>query len=102
MKRIVGLSLLLAAISSLSACCDKDKLPERMRALYSEDAHERSQAAWKLASCGSAASKAVPRLAELLYDPNTGVQSAAAFALNKIDTPEARAIMEEVESRKRR
>ena len=85
----------------LPGCCDKSRISENINALYSPDARVRNQATLDLANCGSDAARAVPRLAELLYDPNVGVQSGAAFALNKIDTQEARDIMDRAMQAKR-
>lgn len=83
-----------------SACCDEQRIPAALDQLYSGAARERNDAALALAHCGSRADAAVPRLAELLYDENPGVQSAAAYALRKINTPEAkRAIDQAVEHR---
>jgi HEAT repeat protein len=77
-----------------AGCCKEGDLPALQRALYSTQAADRNHAALELAKCGSKAQPAVPRLATLLYDPNVGVQSSAAFALRKIDTPEARRAIE--------
>jgi len=83
-------------------CCSSADVETLTPDLYSSSAKERSSAAWALARCGSKAEPAVRRLAELLYDENTGVQSAAAFALRKIDTPSARAVMSEIDQRRRK
>lgn len=97
--------LALCSVGLLTAlgCCKEAELPALQRALYSSQASERNRAALEMAKCGSKARAAVPRLATLLYDPNVGVQSSAAFALRKIDTPEARkAIEEALEARRKR
>ena len=89
----------LLVLSSLviASCCDKPSIPQNIDRLYSSNASERNQATLDLARCGSDAASAVPRLGELLYDDNVGVQSGAAYALQRIDTKAARAILEEVE-----
>lgn len=84
----------------LVACCKTEDIPKDIRALYSSSAKERNEAALKLASCGEDAAKAVPRLADLIYDKNVGVQSSAAYALRKIDTPEAREVLKKAEERR--
>jgi HEAT repeat protein len=88
----------LLIIFSLSSCCDKKQIPSYHKALFSNNAKMKNQAALDLARCGEAAGVAVPRLAELLYDDNVGVQSSAAYALRKIDTEQARAVIERVEA----
>ena len=88
--------------STFTACCDTENLPKNIQALNSPSPKVRNQAALDLASCGESASKAVPRLGRLLYDENVGVQSSAAYALRKIDTDEAREILERAIARKRK
>lgn len=83
----------------LNACCDKKSVPTLSRKLYSSSAKERNDAALELARCGDAAAQAVPRLTTLLYDENIGVQSAAAYALRKIDTVEARKALDKASER---
>jgi HEAT repeat protein len=91
----------LTSILALSACCDSKSLPVAMQNLYSAQPSERNEAALELARCGADAERAVPRLAQLLYDPNVGVQSAAAYALRKIDTESARNVLDQAMARKR-
>ena len=98
MKKIL-LGLLL--VSGMSGCCDSEQIPKYIRNLNSPYASERNEAALKLARCGSKADRAVPLLSMLLYDDNVGVQSAAAYALRKIDTPKARRIMEQIDAERR-
>ena len=86
----------------LTACCNKDSIPKAERLLYSNLARERNDAALELARCGSAADKAVPRLSQLLYDENVGVQSASAYALRKIDTQSARDALKRAEDARKR
>jgi HEAT repeat protein len=93
---------LLVLLSSLSACCDEKAIPKLRQQLYSQASSERNEAALSLARCGAAASAAVPRLAQLMYDKNVGVQSSAAYALRKIDTPSARAALKEAEDARRK
>jgi HEAT repeat protein len=90
----------LVIVFLLSACCKEEKIPKLSRDLYSSSSKDRNDAALELARCGSAASKTVSRLGQLLYDENIGVQSAAAYALRKIDTKEARAILKRAEERR--
>lgn len=86
----------------LVACCSQEDIPGLVEKLNNSSAHEKSKAAMDLASCGTKASTAVPRLAELLYDDNVGVQSAASYALRKIDTPKAREIMTAIDASRRK
>lgn len=88
-------------ILTLTGCCDSERIPGYIRNLNSSSASERNEAALKLARCGGKAERAVPTLAQLLYDDNVGVQSAAAYALRKIDTPSARRIMERIDRERR-
>lgn len=96
-----ALTAVIAASIILSACCDKAGIPGNTKSLYSTEPRDKTKAAFALAKCGERASGAVARLGELLYDENVGVQSAAAYALRKIDTKQARAILKRaVDSRK--
>lgn len=89
-----ALTLFLILALSLNSCCNEKKAQSAGRDLYHQSAKVRNQAAMTLAGCGSKAKSSVPRLIELLYDENIGVQSSAAFALRKIDSPEARQALE--------
>lgn len=91
---LIRRSLILIFLFFLLGCCKKEEVPALTSKLYSTEARDRNDAALALARCGSYAERAVPRLAELIYDDNVGVQSAAAYALRKIDTPLARSVME--------
>ena len=84
----------------VSACCDEKSIPKYTQLLYSHSAKDRNDAALALARCGSAASGAVYQLGSLLYDDNVGVQSAAAYALRKIDTTQAQKILKQAEDRR--
>lgn len=96
-------SVFIAACALLLAgCCDEQALPSRARALYSSSAKDRNEAALELARCGAKSANSVSRLGQLLYDSNVGVQSSAAYALRKIDTPEARAILERAINNKKK
>ena len=87
--------VLVFCCTALVGCCDEARVPKELKQLYSGHAKDRSEAALQLGRCGSPlADRAVPRLSELIYDPNVGVQSAAAYALRKIDTPAARSVLE--------
>jgi HEAT repeat protein len=81
-------------------CCPEGKLKQFKKDLYATDAHLRNDAALGLAQCGEKASDVVPRLIELLYDDNIGVQSAASYALRKIDTSQARSAIKEATRRR--
>ena len=101
-RAILSTFLLAVLIATIVGCCDKDQIPQFSQGLYSSKAKIRNQSALDLAKCGNAASRSVPRLAELLYDENVGVQSSAAYALREIDTVEARgAIAKVLEVRKK-
>ena len=78
----------------LSGCCSDADAKAAKSNLYSDKVSVRNEAALTLAGCGQRAHSAVPRLIELLSDENVGMQSSAAFALRKIDTPEARRSLE--------
>jgi len=82
-------------------CCRDADIPRNVGKLNSAVASERNEAALKLARCGAKADRAVPLLAQLLYDENVGVQSAAAYALRKIDTPRSRKIMDRIDRERR-
>lgn len=92
---------LLISVMILSGCCAADDSAQARQGLYSASAHERNEAALTLARClGPEAEASVPRLIQLLYDPNTGIQSSAAYALRRIDTPSARAALEHASKKK--
>ncbi len=90
------LTALLALLISclLSGCCSDTKAKEASKLIYGANAKDRNQGAMQLSGCGSKGESSVPRLIQLLYDENVGVQSSAAFALRKIDTAEARAALD--------
>lgn len=96
----VGLSILVTFFitSCVVGCCNESDLPTYKKGLYSPVAKERNSAALGLAKCGERASDSVSRLGQLLYDENVGVQSSAAYALRKIDTESARALLQRAES----
>jgi len=103
MNFLVRILTLFVGCITVAGCCSTEKAKSLQAKLYSKKASERSNAAENLAYCGSNAERAVPRLAQLLYDDNPGVQSMAAYALRKIDTPAARSIMKRTdESRRKR
>jgi HEAT repeat protein len=99
MKRL-SLAALTALFASIG-CCDQDSIPSNISKLSSGNTRDRSLAAQELSRCGSSAKNAVGPLSGLLYDDNVGVQSAAAYALRKIDTKEAREILERIETKRR-
>jgi hypothetical protein len=92
MRQLAKLALIGVVISG---CCKEEQVPTAMQGLYSSVAKVRNESALILAECGSPlADKAVPRLITLMYDENPGVQSSAAYALRRIDTPEAATALE--------
>jgi HEAT repeat protein len=93
--------MLIAVLSLLTGCCSDEKARLWQQKLYSSSSSERGDGAEGLAYCGKKAESAVPKLAQLLYDENTGVQSMAAFALRRIDTPAARRALERASSSRR-
>ena len=90
--------LALLVSSQLVSCCNEDKIKTYSDDLYSSTSSVRNEAALQLARCGGKASSEVPRLAQMLYDNNVGVQSSAAYALRKIDTQGARDALESAEA----
>jgi HEAT repeat protein len=83
--------LLCCSATLLFGCEDPKKVPEHIRKLQRGTAHEKADAAMSLGRIGAPeAVPAVGYLIGLLEDDNPGVQSAAAYALRKIDTPRAR------------
>lgn len=83
--------LLILTFSLTGAgCCNEEKIPAYNNDLYSDASQIRNEAALQLARCGERAEIAVPKLAQMLYDSNVGVQSSAAYALRKIDSQSAR------------
>jgi HEAT repeat protein len=86
---------------AFAGCCDESGIPKRIQGLYSSEAGVRNDSALALARCGKSGGRAVSRLADLLYDPNVGVQSSAAYALRKIDTKEAQHYLAAAEDRRR-
>ncbi len=85
-----------------SACCDEKALPQAFERLHSENASERNKALHVVGRCGARAERAVPRIAQLMYDKNVGVASSAAYALRKIDTPSARTALKTAEDARAR
>jgi HEAT repeat protein len=85
-----------------TGCENSSRVPEHIQTLQRGTAHEKSEAAMSLGRIGSP--KAVPAvgiLIRLLEDKNTGVQSAAAYALRKIDTPLAKQALKDKSTFKR-
>jgi HEAT repeat protein len=97
--------LILLSAFTLQGCCNESELPNAQRGLYSPDTREQTRALQALARCGDKADSSVQRIVALMYDKNVGVASAAAYALRKIDTKQAREALHQAESireRKRR
>ncbi len=90
---ILALGVSIAA----TGCCDKDGLPNALRALNSDKASERNKALLLIAKCGERGEPAVPRIAQLMYDENVGVASSAAYALRCIDSKRARLALKAAE-----
>lgn len=87
----------------LAGCCREAEVPLAVRGLYSTDPREKNRSLQTLAQCPQHSTPAVQRIASLMYDPNVGVASSAAYALRKINSPEAREALEVAEmSRDRR
>jgi HEAT repeat protein len=89
--------LLMLFILVCSACCKEAEIPAASRGLYSNDHREKTKALQVLAQCGVKAEPSVQRIAALMYDKNVGVASAAAYALRKIDSKEARQALKTAE-----
>lgn len=81
----------------VAGCCNEAELPNASRGLYSNDHREKTRSLQVLAQCGAKAESSVQRIAALMYDKNIGVASAAAYALRKIDSKEARQALEAAE-----
>lgn len=96
-------ALVFSFLILLLGCTDPKKVPIYISQLSSSKASERNDAALELGYIGAPhAKKAVPYLIPLLTDPNPGVQSAAAYALRRIDTLEARSALERVSTEHRK
>lgn len=95
-RTVITLGLVLV-VAFGSACCDEKALPEAFERLQSESASERNKALHVLGRCGERAERAVPRIAQLMYDKNVGVASSAAYALRRIDTSSARTALKTAE-----
>jgi HEAT repeat protein len=91
--------------SGLVGCCHEAEVPLAVRGLYSADPREKNRSLQTLAQCPQQSKPSVQRIASLMYDPNVGVASSAAYALRKIDSHEARdalQVAEAVRDNKRR
>lgn len=87
----VGISL------SVQGCCNEAALPGAQQKLYSSQARDKTEALHTLSRCGTGAEPSVQRIAALMYDQNVGVASAAAYALRKIDSKQAREALQRAE-----
>lgn len=76
------------------------EIKQTIKNMRSPEASVRNQAALAAADFGKAGPKAVPELIHLLSDENNGVRSGAAYALRRIDTPEARRALDKAEAEK--
>jgi len=91
MRLLRTVTLLCFSAALLIGCEDPKKVPEHIRKIQYGSAHEKTEAAMSLGRIGAPeAVPAVGSLIALLDHENPGVQSAAAYALRKIDTPRAR------------
>jgi hypothetical protein len=86
-----------ALLVTLSGCCHEAEVPLALRGLYSTDAREKNRSLQVLAQCPEVSKPSVQRIAALMYDPNVGVASSAAYALRKIDSREAREALQTAE-----
>ncbi len=82
-------SFVLALVAVLSGCCHEAEVPLAVRGLYSSDPREKNRSLQTLAQCPQQSKPSVQRIAALMYDPNVGVASSAAYALRKMNSPEA-------------
>ncbi len=91
--------LLLLCLIVCFSCKENPKtaVPKLIKQLNSTIAAERSNAALTLGRYGEQAKEAVPALIICLEDPNSGVKSAAAYALRVIDTPQAQNALQKYE-----
>lgn len=80
-----------------SGCCDESQLGIAKRNLYSADHRSKTKALQAVGRCGARANDVVPHIASLMYDKNVGVASAAAYALRRIDTAQARKALTKAE-----
>ena len=94
-------ALFIAGCAAVQGCCDEAALPRAIDQLASPRASERNQALHAVGRCGERSERAVPLIERLMYDPNVGVASSAAYALRRIDTPSARQALKAAEARKR-
>lgn len=96
--------IILVLLFVFTGCKDRSaEVPGLIRQLNSSQAKVRNQAALSLGHIGSPdADRAAIYLIKLLYDENVGVQSSAAYALRRIDTPEARAALERARNKNKR
>ena len=94
--------VLIFLVFGVSACCDERALPRAIEQLQSPNASDRNKALHVVGRCGERSERAVPRIAQLMYDKNVGVASSAAYALRKIDTPSARAALKAAEDTRAR
>ena len=102
-KRFVACAVVLLGI--LSGCCHEAEVPLAVRGLYSPEPREKNRSLQTLAQCPQQSQPSVQRIAALMYDPNVGVASSAAYTLRKMNSPQAREALEAAEQtrlRKRR
>lgn len=97
-RRITSVFLLsCAAFAScyLVACTNPDRdLPRQLSKLESENPKDRERAALNISALGPDASPAIGALGKHMEDPSWDVRFAVHYALDKIDTAEARALLE--------
>lgn len=96
--RVASLVCLLAVLNGLIGCCHEAEVPVAVRGLYSADPREKNRSLQTLAQCPQQSKPSVQRIASLMYDPNVGVASSAAYALRKIDSKEAREALQVAEA----
>ena len=100
--KMTKLIAFLGIVLLISGCCKEAELPSASSGLYSNDHGEKTRSLQVLAQCGVKAEPSVQRIAALMYDKNVGVASAAAYALRKIDSKEARQALETAEQARQR
>lgn len=91
MRAFILLALLLSFGCSGDPVAEIKRLKQELR---SSDSRTRNQAALQAAALGKQGEPLVPELIALLRDPNGGIRSSAAYALRAIDTPSAKAALE--------
>lgn len=95
-QQLIPASLLMLTLTLSSGCHESAEhaVPHLIKQLDSDIASERNAACHALASYGPEARPATKALIKRLRDENIGIRSSAAYALRKIDSPEATAALD--------